>query len=390
MPLHRKRPLSPSRKGSPCEQVSLLRKGSPFAALLREDDASYSMISRQTGMSHKRVAKEFGRVASQSTPYGPIWKSFDIATDEGPVKIEYACPFAFLHHACATTPLYDLICSALGSSLQGRIVIYWDETQPGNVLRPDVARSMTGIFWGIADLPDWWRCKAAFWFVFAHVPTKVMQKVKGGSSAVFLKMLQIFWASDNHNMERLGVRCRGSEVMKFKYGFIMVDEKAEKELLGLKGASGMRMCASCLNCVKTEKRIPTGSNLVLFSDPDMGKFEQNTPLLVSAALDHLAAQQGVLNKTRFGALEKALGITYEHCVVLYSGYRSMLNFPNSRYTDWFHDLLASGGVFQIVVNEVVLDLCEKTDVTCKDIDMFQSSITFPFPGLGKTFSKTAL
>ena len=148
MPLHRKRPLSPSSKGSPCEQVSLLRKGSPFAALLREDDASYSMISRQTGMSHKRVAKEFGRVASQSTPYGPIWKSFDIATDEGPVKIEYACPFAFLHHACATTPLYDLICSALGSSLQGRIVIYWDETKPGNVLRPDVARSMTVIFWG--------------------------------------------------------------------------------------------------------------------------------------------------------------------------------------------------------------------------------------------------
>ena len=117
--------------------------------------------------------------------------------------------------------------------------------------------------------------------------------------------------------------------MKFKYGFIIVDEKAEKELLGLKGASGMRMCASCLNCVKTEKRIPAGSNLVLFSDPDMGKFEQNTPLLVSAALDHLAAQKGVLNKTRFGALEKALGITYEHCVVLYSGYRSMLNFPKT-------------------------------------------------------------
>ena len=85
------------------------------------------------------------------------------------------------------------------------------------------------------------------------------------------------------------------------------------------------MCASCLNCVKTEKRLPAGSNLVLFSNPDMSKFEQNTPSILSAALGRLAAQKGVLNKTRFVALEKALGITYEHCVVLYSGYRTMLN-----------------------------------------------------------------
>ena len=385
MPVQKKRKLSPSRKGLPCGQGSLLRQGSPSAGFSREDDASYSMIGRQTGRSRQVVANDIHTVSSQPTPYGPIFKSFDIATDEGQVKIEYACPFAFLYHACANTPLYSFLKRALCLALEGRIVIYWDETRPGNLLRPDIARSMTGIFWGIADLPDWWRCKAAFWFVFAHVPTKIMQKVKGGASAVFLKMLQIFWASDDHNMERLGVRCRGSEVLKFKYGFIIVDEKAEKELLGLKGAGGMRMCASCLNCVKTEKRLPAGSNLVIFSNPDMNKFEQNTPSLLSAALDHLAAQKDVLNKTRFKALEMALGITYEHCVVLYSGYRKMLDYPKSRYTDWFHDLLASGGVFQIVVNEVVLDICEMTGVTLTDIDLFQSSITFPCARLNKKF-----
>ena len=222
--------------------------------------------------------------------------------------------------------------------------------------------------------------------MFAHVPTKLMQRIRGGPSAVFLKMLQIFWASDGHNMERLGVRVH-DKVLKFRYGFITVDEKAEKELLGLKGAGGMRMCASCLNCVKTEKRIPRGSNLVLFSEPDMSKFEKNTPELFSAALDHLAEQKGVLNKTRFAELETSLGITYEHCAVHYSSYRAMLNFPTTRYTDWFHDLLASGGVFQVVVNEVVLDICEHSPLTLEDIDEFQKSISYPAAPLSKTFFK---
>ena len=108
------------------------------------------------------------------------------------------------------------------------------------------------------------------------------------------------------------------------------------------------MCTSCLNCIRTEKRIPAGSNIVLFSEPDMSKFERNTPELLSAALDHLAEQKGA-QQDNFWSIGKSVGISYEHCVVLYSSYRAMLNFPTSRFTDWFHDLLASGGVYQIVV-----------------------------------------
>ena len=35
----------------------------------------------------------------------------------------------------------------------------WDRGGPcrGNILRPDMARAMHGLFWGIADLPDWYR-----------------------------------------------------------------------------------------------------------------------------------------------------------------------------------------------------------------------------------------
>ena len=343
------------------------------------------MMARNSDESTFRATRDFRDLAARATPYGAILKHTVFESVDGsPLRLCYACPFAFLYYSCASTPYFSFLVATLGAALLGRLVFYLDETKPGNVLRPDAARAMTGIFWGIAELPDWWRAKTAFWFVFAHVPTITMRRIKGGASAVFLRILQVFWSSEGHNMERLGVRV-GRRVLRFRYGFAIVDEKAEKEIFGLKGAGGMRMCASCLNCIRTEKRITQGSNLVLFSEPDMSKFEKNTPELLSAALDHLAGQQGVLSKTSFGKLEKALGISYESCIVLYSSYRAMLNFPTSRFTDWFHDLLASGGVYQIAANEIVLDICEKSSLSLKDIDDFQAGICMPIAPLGKTF-----
>ena len=107
--------------------------------------------------------------------------------------------------------------------------------------------------------------------------------------------------------------------------------------------------------------------------------------MLSAALDHLAAQKGVLNKTQFGELEKQLGLVYDSCVLLYSPYRAMLNPTVSRYTDWFHDLLASGGVYQLLVNEVVLDVLEQTGLSLVDIDEFQVGVRLPEGPWTKTF-----
>ena len=105
------------------------------------------------------------------------------------------------------------------------------------------------------------------------------------------------------------------------------------------------MCMSCLNYVRTQRRIEECSTMVLFSDPDMSKFKKNTPALLKATVDHLSAQNGILSNTKFAELQTMLGINYNECGVLLSPYRDMLNMPISRFTDWFHDLLASGGMF---------------------------------------------
>ena len=365
------------------------RKRAAAEAMKVETGASYSMVARAGGESEYQARKEFQAVANLETPYGRLVKHVNLLREDNSYfSLAYACPFALFWYLCQESPyFFPFLVTFCGLMTTASLVFYMDETRPGNVLRPDLARAMHGLFWGIADLPDWFRAKRVFWIPFAHVPSREMCRIRGGPSAVYLKVCEVFWPIPIglHHFERTGVETRGRTI-KFQYGFMIVDEKCEKEVGGLKGAAGVKCCMSCLNCIRTQRPIPAGSGLVKFSEADMSKFERNTPEILSAALDHLAAQKGVLNKTRFAELEVQLGITYEGCVLLYSPYRDMINLPTARFTDWFHDLLASGGVYQLLVNEVVLDVLEGTRLSLEDIDGFHADVRLPEGSrLSKTF-----
>ena len=202
-------------------------------ALKVEIDASYMMMARASGESRYKASRDFNEVADRETPYGRILKYMDLqGDDDSYFTLAYACPFALFYCLCSLLlTFWGLVTASL--------VFYMDETRPGNLLRPDMARSMHGgIFWGIADLPDWYRDKNIFWIPFAQVPSKEMCRIRGGASAVFLKVLEVFWPIPIHlhDFERTGVKTRG-RILKFKYGFMIVDEKCEKEVSGVKGAA---------------------------------------------------------------------------------------------------------------------------------------------------------
>ena len=136
---------------------------------------------------------------------------------------------------------------------------------------------------------------------------------------MYLKVFEVFWPIPIHlhNFERTGVEARGRR-FKLKYGSMIADEKCENEVDGVKGAGGVKCCLSCLNCVRTQQPTTAGSGLVAFTEADMSNFERNTPDMLSVALDHLAAQKGVIKKTQFAQLEKHVGLVYDDCVLLYS------------------------------------------------------------------------
>ena len=354
------------------------------SAIAQENGASYRMQARCTGNTRYMASRAESELRERQTPCGGLVKTFEIASTEATaITIEYCCPFAWLHVLASECPRFFEFLAPLLANRIGKVCVYMDETRPGNALRPDMGRAVNSLYWCIANLPDWFRAKHNAWFVIAHVPAKIMAAIKGSSSALLLKILEIFWSPSEWNFERLGVSVAGMHI-RLQYGFIMVDEKAEKECFGLKGANGIRMCLSCCNCVRTKRDVADDSGLVLFTEPDMAKFERNTGALLAATLDELRLRKADTGKTEFQVIEKAFGINYDKCVVLYSPYRDMLNLPASRYTDWFHDLVASGGVFQYAVNQVVFDIRE-LGIPTEEIDAFQRSVRLPVQKLHPTF-----
>ena len=64
--------------------------------------------------------------------------------------------------------------------------------------------------------------------------------------------------------------------------------------------------------------------------------------------------------------------------------RFVANVPDSRYTDWFHNLLASGGMLQYQINQLLYAL-GKLGVSCESVDQFARVLPRSHTKLKKTF-----
>ena len=197
-------------------------------------------------------------------------------------------------------------------------------------------------------------------------------RIEGGSSELMCKFMDVFWSLEGFNFERLGIQIQ-ARLVKLHYGLMILDEKAEKEIFGARGAGATRMCLSCCNVIKTTRPIPAGSTLVPFTETDRSKWEPNTKELMKAAVDYLDTQRLALGANAFETLHQQLGMTHKDCVLVRSRFWDALDPPQKRYTDWFHDLVASGGVMQYIVNQVVYDLNLK-GITPEDIDSFRGGV----------------
>ena len=273
----------------------------PASAL--EPTVSFSADARMNNKCRNATAKESTAVWEHTDRYGDVKEELSVELETGgDVIIEYCCPFAWLFYIGNKSALYfQMICSHLNDGV-GEICFYVDETKPGNVLRPELARSFCAWYWSIANLPDWMRARAVAWHVFCIIPSNVFKKIRGGMSAVATKIMDVFWSEFGWNFERLGMRINDTHV-KFSYGFCVVDEKAEKEIFGLKGAGGRRMCVSCLNCVRMDRNKIVGP-LVHFTEQNMTLFQKQTPALVDEAHAILVASRPNLSKTAYTKLEK--------------------------------------------------------------------------------------
>ena len=84
-----------------------------------------------------------------------------------------------------------------------------------------------------------------------------------------------------------------------------------------------------------------------------------------------------MTKSEFSFLEKAYGLVYDPGAILWDDHcRVTVKFPDSIFWDWMHCLLASGGVAQYEVNQLLRTLV-RSGVSLAQIDGFCSNVTTP-------------
>jgi hypothetical protein len=201
---------------------------------------------------------------------------------------------------------------------QCRIAFYCDGVKPGNVLRPDSGREFEAVYWTFMEFPDFFRTRSAFgWLPLCFVERHRLKDVPGGMSAVAKEVVQSFWpASDdkfNFNTTGVIIPVQGREAhIRAQFGCWLADEKAIKEIVHCKGASGIKPCISCKNVVNRTE-VESDEYLVHISCPDVARFDRHSHLSMTAMVQELNTKRPTATAKEFAFLEKALGLVYsEH------------------------------------------------------------------------------
>ena len=338
-------------------------------------------------------AQRLADITNPDTVYGTLYKTMELPAEgrdeAAPIQLFYACPFAMLWLLCSSSMhFYRFLernmarlsrppAGQAGPSTRSRarVCLYWDEVTPGNNLRPDKGRAYIAVYWTFVDLPLWFMNGPIGWFTLCFVPLKTVEIIKGGVPLLNEALLRVFWPDVQAMNFANGVRLIGgqagptdpmgllNEAFTFAadFAFFLADEAAFKKMSGAKGASGTKPCLCCQNIVGRCKPgdIEDGSNLVHFTNPDVDELccphtpESLSQLWLNLATQAVLVGRGEVRKRAFKLQQQCAGIAFDVCSLLAPRIRELANLPYSIYWDWMHCLVASGGVAQYELNQLL-------------------------------------
>ena len=345
--------------------------------------------------SYSTLKADFGARVSLDTPYGKLLDVMEVETVEGPPLQWHFCnPLALMHVLCQQAPAFAKLLRSVKKGCPGhKIAMYSDETTPGNAMNPDTPKDIQCFYWTFHELPHWFRNR--LWFTFSVMRTSEEDTCKGGLSGVMRKVMRSFFGEAGHSF-KTGVRLSDGQGGLFHLraimGALVQDEKAFKKVWSVKGASGWRCCLACKNVLNCDPaKIADDPYLRHVATAMPHEFDLQSDEEFWQACDHLQAefhrwQAGLMTKTAFGDLEKAMGLTYDPDSLAYDMHLRTIIGISSTYFDWMHCLVASSGLAQFEVNAFCLALLDNfPDVTLNDLDVFALQINFSSGSFPKHF-----
>lgn len=375
--------------------------------------SAYSQRSHAESYAQQRADHE-----NEDTAYGTLFKVMQLPAEraEGnnqaePIQLWYACPFALLWKLCVESVLFYRFLKQNMARLsqprdgqagpstrdRARVALYWDEVVPGNNMRPDKGRAYIAVYWTFVDLPMWFINGPIGWFSLGFVPLKLVQCIKGGVPLMNEAILRVFWPDVQAMNFANGVRliegqAGPADPMGFlnesftfaaDFAFFLADEAAFKKMSGAKGASGTKPCVWCQNTLGRCQPgdIADDSPMVHFTNPYVDELCcPHTPDTLSQLWLHLATKalqlrRGEFKKGAFNRLQQCAGLAFDVCSLLAPRIRELANIPYSIYWDWMHCGVASGGLGQYELNQLLLRI--QLLVPLDRVQEFANLMVFP-------------
>ena len=317
----------------------------------------------------KLAAQELYRVANTETPYGKVCQITTVAAKCGDLDIYHVSPFALLSHAVGVSELFaNFIRSLINATPDGALdlVFYLDKAVPGNIKRPDLARSTQCVYWSCAQFPAWFRSRRCGWIPFAYVLAKDQKAVSLTDSMLVRFIVRVFNGEGNVLTMREGfaVHCHdGILRITCRTRLTVADWEQHIKTFNLLGYNACVPCGICRNVLG---RCPyfVDPYLVHVDSHEYARFDKHTTASLFEVCDRVKHIAETESAARLKAEEKATGIKYDPDGLMWDTHvRGIMNPPLCEGPDWMHTYAASGGVGQYeVIRDLVssrsLRLCE--------------------------------
>eukprot|EP00973_Karenia_brevis_P024784 3416706-Karenia_brevis.AAC.1 len=146
---------------------------------------SLRTLGNVTSQTHQDVSRALDEYKQVATPYGLLICDTELQLLNGGVhKWSYLNPFAVLFLLCQNVEYFNMVAQYLTGSIAG-MLLYCDETNPGDPLRPDMARQVMCFYYTFAEFPGWFRARSHGWLVLGVLRTDVLKNVAGALTGVY-------------------------------------------------------------------------------------------------------------------------------------------------------------------------------------------------------------
>lgn len=163
------------------------------------------------------------------TSYGPIIQEL-LLPHASMTQWHYINPFAFVAHLCSINEwFYDLLTRAAAAPHETlSIIIYIDEINPGNPLRPDKARMLQAVYWTFAELPNWFLRRKDSWFTFGVIRSAIVEDFSGKVSEFMRIIVSVLFGTTGGDSWLTGTTVMNggrSMIIRAKFAGFRADEK---------------------------------------------------------------------------------------------------------------------------------------------------------------------